>query len=211
MAFEDASASDSLYVRPVLEEFKAFVQHKIGVLERFKNVDELEVYLDALELGLNTIQDIQIEAKEDIQITEVEFQGGEDGMGTSEEPGVETEELEGVDDGGEEEFALANAGEVLVGEKEEGSDRETGLAMETEETLQPADVEQEKPLLDIGAGEDEEHDTGDPGEGEVDGVLATRFVKISEEAEPPDADSDEEDEDSGDGGIEVELPDSEPS
>lgn len=112
---DEKNQPEALHIRPVLEEFKTFVQHKIEVLERFKNVEELRIYLDALELGVETIGDIQMEDREEAQRAEVEFEGTSTEE-PSEDGGVETEDLEPVD----EEWAMPKEGEVLAGEREDG-------------------------------------------------------------------------------------------
>ncbi|MHC5037365.1 MAG: hypothetical protein ACYTHM_08635 [Planctomycetota bacterium] len=188
MAKEDGPSSESLYIRPVTEEFKTFAQHKIEFLERFKKVDQLSVYLDALELGIRTIQEIQMEDREEQELAEVEFQGAPEYLAEApaleeEEPDIETEELEAPEGEGrdpEEEWALADEGEVLVGEREEdriasvGGDQE----MPTEETGEAGEV--------AGSGEEEEKEVAESpeqegAEGEEDGVLTRRWAALAED------------------------------
>ncbi|MHC4778607.1 MAG: hypothetical protein ACYTFG_08550 [Planctomycetota bacterium] len=174
----DKPESPALYVRPVVEEFKAFVQHKIEVLEKFKNVEQLKVFLDAMELGIRTIQEIQAEARDPEELTEVEFHGIEESIASApslaNEPGVDTEELEtdggsGEDDG---EWSLAKAGEVLVGEEEGGEDPER---VGTEEDEGGEDG-------DDGNDTNETKEEGE-GEGGKKGVLTCKWDAISEKEE----------------------------
>jgi hypothetical protein len=165
MATRENSDSEPLTIRAVEEEFKAFVQHKIEVLERFKNVGELKVYLDALELGLRTIQELQMEERAEMELTEVEFQAApevlpEPPAGVDEEPDMETEELD--DSAGEaedEEWALANDGEVLVGEGEE-AEKAAEAGPETEITAPGEAVFEEE-----GSEGEGDHDTAEEAAG----------------------------------------------
>ena len=168
-----------LTVRPVVEEFKAFVQHKIGVLEKFRNVEQLKVFLDAMELGIQTIREIHREAHEPEELTEVEFQGSlafpATAPGPEAEVDVDTEELETEGgEGAEGEWSLANAGEVLVGEGEEEEEAEVE---ETSDEGEAADEDRE----------DGTNETREEGDASPKGVLTCQWEALSE-------DEDEEDE-----------------
>ncbi|GEM_PF-3393641 len=195
MNSKDESMSETLYVRPVVEEFKAFVQHKIDVLERFKNVEELKVYLDALELGDRTIRELQAEEAEQAELTEVEFKPApepEESPAVDEEEmeedvGMETEDLDTAEDGeaaekkAEEEWALPDDRDVLIGEREEEKAREREDA--TVETVEAATGSAEEE-------EEEEGDTHDAGGEKAKGLL-TRHWKAPAGKEAED-DADEE-------------------
>jgi len=47
-----------LYIRTPLEEFKAFSRHRIEILEKFKDVEKLKLYMDAFELGVRKLNDV---------------------------------------------------------------------------------------------------------------------------------------------------------
>ncbi|MHC4598116.1 MAG: hypothetical protein ACYS47_03840 [Planctomycetota bacterium] len=183
-----------LTVRPVVEEFKAFVQHKIEVLEKFRNVEQLKVFLDAMELGMQTIREIQQEAREPEELTEVEFQGSPAILGGAGEGEVDTEELETeAGEEADEEWSLAKAGEVLVGEDAE----EDEVAAEVEETSDEGEDADKDP-------EDETNETNEEGDVSPKGVLACQWeamdeggeedgeeAKESEDEEPPSPDADD--------------------
>lgn len=178
---------EDLYVRPVIEEFKTFVQHKIEVLERFRNVEELKVYLDALDLGVKILDAVRMEAAdaEPFERTEVEFTAGpvpgEEPQGAEdEEPGLETEEIDAeTQEEEEKKWSLASAGEVLMGEGEEG---EEGEAEDSAfgEAEDPEGGGTEETALEEG-GEEATKDGPEEGDGTRGGVLADRWHEIREE------------------------------
>jgi hypothetical protein len=147
-------------------------QHKIEVLEKFRNVEQLKVFLDAMELGIQTIREIQREAREPEELTEVEFQGAKPfpAPGPEGEVDVDTEELETEGgEGADGEWSMANEGEVLVGEGDEGEGEEA----EVEETSDEGG----------GADEDREDETNETREGGDDapnGVLTCQWEAHSE-------------------------------
>lgn len=119
MAPRDGPTPGTLVVRPVVEEFKAFAQERISEFERAKKVDALKVFLDAAELGIQVLLEVQMEAAEETPA--IPPARGTEPLEPEEDRGIETEDLEPVEETDTRErpghWNLPPGEEVLVGEE----------------------------------------------------------------------------------------------
>jgi hypothetical protein len=123
MASREIPSPGGLVVRPVVEEFKAHAQERIGELERSKKVEALKVYLDAAELGVHVLLEAQMESAEESAPAGAGIltAAGREPSEAEEEPGVETEDLVDAEDSETRSrpgrWNLPRGEDVLVGEE----------------------------------------------------------------------------------------------
>lgn len=123
MASREIPSPGGLVVRPVVEEFKAHAQERIGELERSKKVEALKVYLDAAELGVHVLLEAQMDSAEESAPAGagIRIATCREPSVTEEEPGVETEDLVDAEDSETRSrpgrWNLPRGEDVLVGEE----------------------------------------------------------------------------------------------
>ena len=162
MASREPPSPGDLVVRPVVEEFKAHAQERIGEMERSKKVEALKVFLDAAELGVHILLEAQMESAEETGPVGAGVLAASPEQAEAEEPGLETEDLVDAEEpetrGRPARWNLPRGQDVLVGE-ESAAAQAGSPGEEPEGGPAPDDAGGEKPAADEtrdGSGKDAE-------------------------------------------------------